>query len=182
MQQAIIKLSLKQEISQSATSEFEQKIWRDSYAEFCLQAQAYFEGGSYVTFSQMTTANPKAKSLHYKVGFSVGLYLQQLQQQMPGTQDTLDSLSLPFELCEFSIIESDLQRPEAHRVALTYTSRPMLLLGVIGEKLLLTQDVQQWPVAGNSVSTFMVHLSPHMAVVSFEPFAAHAFAANGNGL
>ena len=74
-----IRIACRQVIDSKSTSDFEKKLFNDSFNEFYLQSQAYSEGGRLKTFQDLIEHNPKANSLHYKVGFSVGRYVRILE-------------------------------------------------------------------------------------------------------
>ena len=81
---AYIQLSYRQVIDHSAAGSFEKNVFNDSYCEFLLQAQRYNKDNQFASFHEMTGHDPKANSLHYKVGFAIGLYVQELGGYTPG--------------------------------------------------------------------------------------------------
>jgi len=82
--------------------------------------------------------NPKANSLRYKVGFSIGLYIRSLQNQIRLPHETGVAIQLPFEISEFEIIQSNITDKKLNSVAITYTTGACTLLQIIGEYLLLS--------------------------------------------
>lgn len=166
MQPAQITLSYKQVIDAHSTGEFETKVFEDSYIEFLMQSQAYNLEKKYRTFSELKVEVPKSNSLHYKVGFAIGLFVQELGHRMPGVTDVLGSASLPFESYVFEIIDSDILDREQHRVSITYTTPVYTLLGLVGERLLLLSPEQS--EADVLPATFMFTLSPQLIISSYK--------------
>ena len=84
-----IKLTCRQIIDQNNLSGLGRDIWNDAWEEFCLQSQRYYREGQLQTFEEMAGDDPKANSLHYKVGFAVGLHINNLGGLTPGWFDNL---------------------------------------------------------------------------------------------
>lgn len=163
MTKAIIKIAIRQVIDASSTGDFERKVFHDSYCEFLLQAQSYNQDNRFQTFREILDNNPKANSLHYKVGFAIGLFVKELNGAMPGVHDTLGN-SLAFAGHRFEIISSNVTQKAAHRVALIYESAPLILLHVAGEYLLLTKE----NFTGQPLATFVVKLREDLSVTEYQ--------------
>lgn len=88
VQKALVHLAYRQVIDATSKGNFAENVFNGSYAEFLLQAQAYNPEKKFRTFDEMVAFNPKAVSLHYKVGFSVGLYIKELNNRIPEPEDT----------------------------------------------------------------------------------------------
>ena len=116
-----IKIAYRQIINSRSSSDCEKKVFNDSFNEFYLQSQAYSEGGRLTTFQDLISHNPKANSLHYKVGFSVGRYVAELKNVIPGLRDSLGK-PMGFENHEFLLLDSDISNNNAHQIAIIYTS------------------------------------------------------------
>ncbi|MCP6756024.1 hypothetical protein NL533_30845, partial [Klebsiella pneumoniae] len=89
------------------------------YSELLLQAKVYNREGKFNTVAEMISANPKANSLHYKVGFAIGLYVNELNKKTPGFTDTLGN-AVSFDIFKTDIIHSDLSNKANHKIAITY--------------------------------------------------------------
>lgn len=165
-----MKLAFRQEIDLASVGSFEKEVFGDSYREFCMQAQAYNPGGSMRTLEELIAANPKANSLHYKVGFSVGLYIAALKGVIPGIKDLVQGQQPPgFQTHEFRIVHSDLRDRSAHKVAITYYTDVLTLLESFGEQLLMANgDVSQLE-AGEWVDSFMLRAGPSVTISQYAP-------------
>jgi hypothetical protein len=108
----------------------------------------------------MVAQQPKANSLHYKTGFAIGLYIQALGNLVPDTWDMPGNMQLSFEQHQFKIIASDIQNPQAHKVAILYYTAALLLHEVIGDYLLLGFN--------DTTATFMLKLNGDIAICSYE--------------
>lgn len=166
MQSAQITLSYRQLIDANATGDLEKKIFEDSYVEFLMQAQAYNTDKQFKTFTELKAHNPKSNSLHYKVGFAIGLYIRELGNRIPGVTDSLGSKELPFELYHLELIESHIEDRQQHRVAVIYVTPPFTLLNIIGDRLLLVSPEQTGQP--DTYDTFMVSLQPQLSITSYK--------------
>lgn len=156
-----IRIAYRQIIDSRSSSDFEKKLFNDSFNEFYLQSQAYSEGGRLKTFQDLIDHNPKANSLHYKVGFSVGRYIAELKNVIPGLRDSIGK-PVAFENHEFQLLDSDISKKNAHKIAIIYTSDWFELFAVAGNFL----------IVGNSsgdkgISTFTIQLRENLSVVEW---------------
>lgn len=166
MKNALIRLSYRQIIDANAQTAFEKEIFNESYNEFMLQVQAYNREQQFSTWEQVKAANPKANSLHYKVGFSIGLFVRELQQRIPGLTDNQDSPIL-FAGHQFEIISSDLTSKAVHKVALIYTTGTLTLFGTVGEYLVLAAGDQLSETQQQPVPTFLLKLRSQLSIVDY---------------
>lgn len=173
MAKALIKLAFRHEIGSSFSDSFEKDVFIDSYNEFLLQAQAYNREGLYNTLEELIANNPKANSLHYKVGFAVGLYIASLKNQIPGIKELIPGSAHPaFESHHFEIIHSSLSDRNEHRVAITFHTGVLTLLESFGDQLLFANgDLSQLP-AGEWMSTFMLKTSPLTTITQYQSLQA----------
>lgn len=163
MDKALVKLSYRHIIDINARTKFEQEVFHESYNEFLMQVQAYNKEQQFTTWEQVRSANPKSGSLHYKVGFSIGLFVKDLQQQIPGLVDNLGNPVL-FAGHQFEILTSDITSRSAHRVAIVYTTDTLTLLGTVGEYFLLAAGDQLTNIPTQAVQTFMLKLQPSLSI------------------
>src|SRR5260221_2048020 len=136
MTKKMIRLAYKQVIDASAQSDFEKKIFNDTYSELLMQEQVYNREKKFTTVAEMILANPKANSLHYKVGFAIGLYVNELNKKIPGLTDSLGN-AVSFDIFKTDIIHSDLTNKANHKIALTYLTSSQILVTSFGEYLVL---------------------------------------------
>lgn len=173
MSKALIKLAFRQEIDAFSISGFEKDVFNDSYQEFCMQAQAYNPGGQLRTLQELIANNPKANSLHYKVGFSVGLYIAGLNGAIPGIKELVPGQVQPgFQTHQFEIPWSDLADRSQHRVAITYFTGVLTLLDSFGGQLLLATGDVTYMATGEWVDSFMLRISPMTTICQYSPLKA----------
>src|SRR5882672_7342431 len=132
----IIKLAYQQIIDATTQSDFEKNIFNDTYSELLLQAKVYDREGEFKTVAEIILANPKANSLHYKVGFAIGLYVNELNKKIPGLTDSLGN-AVSFDIFKTDIIHSDLTNKANHKIALTYLTSSRILVASFGKYLVL---------------------------------------------
>ncbi|MGM9476889.1 hypothetical protein ACS5PU_10670 [Pedobacter sp. GSP4] len=136
---AHINLSVKQYFNFMCRTDFERRIFHDSYREFQKKSKIYSLDQQFHTFSQMQQANEKAGSLHQKLQYAVMNSIESLSHQMPVLAD-LDGKALAFDWAELRIHSSDLLNKAAHVVSLTYTSPKLVLHEIIGDLLILSYE------------------------------------------
>jgi hypothetical protein len=168
MQIGLIKLGYRQLIDARCTTAFEKNVFEDSYSELLMQVQRYNPDNRFTTFQEIIAHDPKANSLHYKVGFAIGLYMHTLNKQIPGLWDTRHKVTVPFAMHELEIVQSDITDKKQHVVAINYTSEPVALLGNAGNNLILSFDdpKQGW------METFLLPLQPALTVAAYRPVPA----------
>lgn len=136
MNNAQIRLTCRQVMDATSNGAFQKQVLASTYAEFKLKSQAYNMEGRFHTFQEMVGNDGRANSLHYKLNFAALPYVEQLQKKMPHVFDMLEK-PLPFDTVELQLIASDLRDVNAHKIALLYHSPVFLLVGTVGEYLLL---------------------------------------------
>lgn len=166
MEKALIKLSFRHIIDIQSQTAFEKEVFHESYNEFLMQVQAYNREQQFTTWEQVRAANPKSNSLHYKVGFSIGLFVRGLQQQIPGLTDNLGNPVL-FAGHQFEIIASDITSKAAHKVAIVYTTDTLTLFGIADGYMLLATGDQLAKAQQQQVPTFMLKLQPQLAISGY---------------
>jgi hypothetical protein len=164
MSKAKIKIVYRQVIDESCASAFEKAIFQASYDEFLLKSQSYNQEGKFKTFSKIKTNDGRANSLHYKLSFSVGHFIAQLNNKIPVIKDNRGN-KISFEVANFELIESHIEDISLHKVAVNYETGLLSLIGIMGEYLLLASD--DLPEYG-PIETFVLRMQPDLSVVSYE--------------
>jgi len=173
MSKALIKLAFRQEIDATAAGSFEKDVFNDSYQEFRMQAQAYNPNGQFHTLQELIANNPKANSLHYKVGFSVGLYIAGLNGVIPGIKERVQGQVQPgFQTHQFEIVWSHLTERSQHKVAITYFTGVLSLLDSFGDQLLLATGDMTHLAAGEWTDSFMLKIDPMITICQYSPIRA----------
>jgi hypothetical protein len=161
---AKIKIVYRQVIDESCQSGFEKAIFQASYDEFLLKSQAYNSEGKFKTFSKIKANDGRANSLHYKLSFSVGHFIAQLNNKLPVIKDNQGN-KISFEVANFELIESHIEDISLHKVAINYETSLLSLIEIMGEYLLLASD--SLPEHG-PVDTFVLRMQPDLSIVSYE--------------
>jgi len=155
---AHINLSVKQYFNFMCHSDFERRIFHDSYREFQKKSKIFSQNQQAHTFSQMLQLNEKAGSLHQKLQYSVMPSIAALEGKIPVLGD-LDGNALRFDWAELNILSSDLLNKAAHVVSLTYTSPKLVLHEIIGDLLVLSY----YKINGSG-ETLMVKITENLMV------------------
>ena len=158
---AHINLSSKQYFNFMCKTDFERRIYHDSYKEFQKKSKVYSLGQSLHTFSQMCAANERANSLHQKLNYAVMNTIEGLENEMPILKDT-DNRPLLFDLAELHIYASDLLNKAGHVVSITYVSPKLILHEIIGDLLIVSYDAER-----KINETFMVKINSDL-IVNYE--------------
>jgi hypothetical protein len=166
---AYIQLSYRQVIDHSAAGSFEKNVFNDSYCEFLLQAQRYNKDNRFSGFREIAEHDPKANSLHYKVGFAIGLYVQELGGHIPGLYDMQQRINIPFAEHQFEIIASDVHDKRQHVVAITYTTGAIAFAGTAGDCLILSFDDPAALTPGTWMRTFLLTMQPELTISGYLP-------------
>lgn len=158
---AYINLSAKQYFNFMCKTDFERRIFHDSYKEFQKKSKIYSLNNTLHTFSQMLEENDKANTLHQKLNYSVMSTLVEQENKIPVLND-LDGKSILFDWAELHIYASDLLNKAGHVVSVTYTSKRLVLHEIVGDLLILSYDIK-----GNFNETFMVKMTDEL-ILNYE--------------
>ncbi|MBE5319732.1 hypothetical protein IM793_11225 [Pedobacter sp. MR2016-19] len=134
---AKINLSVKQYFNFMCRTDFERRIFHDTYKEFQKKSKIYSLDQHLHTFSQMQQANDKANTLNQKLQYSVMDSIAALEYKIPVLNDIEDHPVL-FDWAELHIYNSDLLNKAAHIVSITYTSPDLILHEIVGDLLTLS--------------------------------------------
>lgn len=158
---AYINLNTKQYINFMCNSNFERRIFHDTYTEFQKQSTTFAANGRYNTFSEMLIADNEANVLHRKLHLSIVETVKGLDHRIPVLTDTQGN-SILFKKAELKIYHSDLSNKAGHVVAICYTSPRLVLHEIVDDLLILSYNVK-----GQFNSTFMVKLTNDL-VINYE--------------
>jgi hypothetical protein len=167
MAKALIRLAYKHVIDSNSQVAFEKDVFNDTYSEFLMQALIYNNKKKFTTFEQMINNNPKANSLHYKVGFAIWLYVKDLNNQIPGLKDSLDIFNVPSESYKLHIIESDITKKQAHKVAIIYRTDTFILFDTIDENMVVAKGDFITVPDSVQAETFIIKIQPALSIFSW---------------
>ena len=155
---ANINLSIKQYFNFMCRTDFERRIFHDSYKEFQKKSKVFSLNNTLHTFQQMLKENEKANTLHQKLNYSVMGVLVAQENKIPVLND-LDGKPILFDWAELHIYASDLLNKAGHVVSVTYTSKKLVLHEIVGDLLILSYDVE-----GQFNETFMVKMTDELVL------------------
>jgi len=156
---ASINLSVKQHFNFMCRTDFERRVFHDTYKEFQKRSKIYSLDQHLHTFSQMQQASEKANTLHQKLQYSVMNSIAALEHKIPVLSD-LEGHPILFDWAELNIYASDLLNKAAHVVSITYTSPQLILHEIIGDLLILSYS-------GKEQETLVVKITENL-VVNYE--------------
>ncbi|MDQ0641756.1 hypothetical protein QF042_005321 [Pedobacter sp. W3I1] len=140
---ASINLSVKQYFNFMCRTDFERRIFHDTYKEFQKRSKIYSLDQHLHTFSQMQQANERAGTLNQKLQYSVMNSIAALEHKMPVLND-LEDRPILFDWAELHIYASDLLNKAAHVVSITYTSPKLILHEIVGDLLILSYNAKAY--------------------------------------
>lgn len=153
---AHINISVKQYFNFMCRTDFERRIFHDTYKEFQKKSKIYSLDHHLHTFSQMQQANVKANVLHQKLQYAVINSIATLENKMPVLND-LEDHPIIFDWAELHLCSSDLLNKGAHVVSITYTSPKLILHETIGDLMILSYE-------GNENETLIVKVAENLIV------------------
>ncbi|WP_029278240.1 hypothetical protein [Pedobacter borealis] len=153
---ASINLSVKQYFNFMCRTDFERRIFHDTYKEFQKRSKIYSLDEHAHTFSQMQQVSEKANALHQKLQYAVMNSIAALAHKMPVLSD-LEDHPILFDWAELHIYASDLLNKAAHVVSITYTSPKLILHEIIGDLLILSYN-------GKENETLVVKITENLKV------------------
>jgi len=155
---AYINLSAKQYFNFMCRTDFERRIFHDTYKEFQKSSKPFSLRQTLHTFSQMCQANDNAVQLNQKVHYAVMDTIQALDNKMPVLNDA-NGKAISFDWAELNIYQSDLMNKAAHVVSLTYTSPKLVLHEIVNDLLILSYDIK-----GQFNETFMLKMTDDLVI------------------
>jgi hypothetical protein len=169
MQKAKIKILYRHVIDAAAESHFDKAVIELSYAEFLIKSQAYNREQKYNSFAEMTAADGRANSLHYKSGFAISHLIERQRNKIPFLKDSLGR-HLLFDTWKFEVISSDITDKHAHKVAINYITDVLILLDNIGEYMLLAPVAAQ--LQNEYENTLLLKLQPGLSICEYAALPA----------
>ncbi|MEO6232841.1 MAG: hypothetical protein ABJB11_06455 [Ferruginibacter sp.] len=166
MSKAVIKLSYRQVIDASSTDAFAKQVFDYSYNEYCLKSQAYNLNGVFTTLTKLKANDGRANSLHYKCGFAIAGFITTLNNKIPTLNDNTGT-ALPFDTYKFEVLESNSTNKEIHQVAIHYITTDIMLLEIIGDTLLLSNETDSAAIQTSAVETFMLSMQPGISIIQY---------------
>lgn len=140
-------------------TDFERRIFHDTYKEFQKKSKIYSLDHHLHTFSQMQQADGKASTLHQKLQYAIINSIAALNHKMPVLND-LEDRPMLFDWAELHLCSSDLLNKGAHVVSITYTSPKLILHEMIGDLMILSYE-------GKENETLMVKVTENL-IVNYE--------------
>lgn len=171
MAKAHIKLAFRQIIDANSATDFEKRVFHDSYAEFLLKVQAYNPENKFSKYSDIVANDGRANSLHYKCSFVVLHHIETLKNKIPGLQDTAGRFNIPFDVPEFKVLESGITDKGLHKVAIIYITDVFTLADSFGEYLLLVIGDQPESITNSGLETFTLKMQDNLSIVNYKEIA-----------
>ncbi len=164
MAKAKLNLDYKQIIDKHNSDIFGIGVFNESYYEFLIQAAAFNRDNLFSTFEEITDNNPQAHSIHQKIGLKIKRYINSLQNVIPELHDTLDYTAIHFENYQFTLLNSQINNKDSHKIAITYFSNPLILLDTLGDYMVLAEE---YYLQSSRVETFVLKMQPMLSIYNY---------------
>ncbi|WP_293312682.1 hypothetical protein [Pedobacter sp. UBA5917] len=165
MSKKVITLCYRKIIDAGNTGYWDKLVHEDSFAEFKMQAQFYNQEQQFTTFAEILLNVPEAEKLHFLVSAAITGYLRQLNGIIPDILDNLGRRFLTFENFKFELINSDINDPEKHKVAVNFFSKPLIWHDTIDNLLLVSQFKEN---NEEEIFTNLFQLQPFVSIHSIK--------------
>jgi hypothetical protein len=166
----IIQLSFCHRIQAGNPGEFETGIRQATFREFLLKSQAYNTEGKYKRFTEMTEADGRANSLHYKTGFVAGPWMQKYRNQLPVWKDHAGK-TIPFVNHRVELIESHIDDFSQHEISIHFQTGPYAWLATLGNALVLSSENSR-PDAEGFINCFTISMQSNLSVIRISHVSA----------
>ena len=161
---ALIKLVYKQVIDINSASDFERSVFYATYNEYLMKSQAYNPGNKLKTFTDIKNNDGRANSLHYKISFAAGHFIDALNHKIPCPADNLGN-PITFDIAKFELLESDIIDMTAHKIAINYITDTHAFHSVVGEFLLLSEGGIS---EVKNAETFMLKMQVNLSIIDYQ--------------
>lgn len=169
IQPTLVRFAYAKTIAADSQGAWEKAVFLNTHREFFMQAQQFDLAGDHQTFSEILSANPKAEAIHYLVSTSVAGYLKELGGLIPDVYSEGRKLCLRFKKYRFEVLQSHKLNTAMHRVMITFYSEGFLCLGVIGDRMVLTEmENHKSYRKGEEVETFTLSFISGLSVANIQ--------------
>ncbi|MBB6333078.1 hypothetical protein HNP24_004081 [Chryseobacterium sediminis] len=160
-----IKLAFRIVIDHNSEMIWDRYVFDDTYFEYKIQHQVFDEKENPVkNYWELLQKNPGAKQIPFLLSGAASNYVSQLGGVIRSLPDVLGSTFFPFANFKLDLISSHLEDSSKHKIGLTFFSSELLLIDIIDNKYLLSQEVNQ----DNGWETFMLPFHPQIAIAYYQ--------------
>ncbi|WP_126972718.1 hypothetical protein [Gynurincola endophyticus] len=160
MLRKLISLHYKKMIDSTHQGRWEKMVLEQAYEEFKLQFQYYNREQLYHSYSEIKTTVHGADQLPYLVSGAIFNSLHLLEDIIPDIYDQSGEKILTFKQFSFELLTADIRTIDTFRIVINFFSEPVLWLETIGEKVLLSKEIEK----KNDYQTALVTLLPYLSV------------------
>ncbi|UKB84633.1 hypothetical protein LF887_03045 [Chryseobacterium sp. MEBOG06] len=160
-----VKLAFRIVIDQSSEMAWDRYIFEDTYFEYKIQHQVFDDKENPVkNYWELLQNNPNAKQIPFLLSSAAGNYVTQLGGVIRSLPDVLGNTFFPVDSFTLDLVSSHMEDASKHKVGLTFFTPELLLIDIIDNKYLLSNETDQ----ENGFETFMFPFHPQIAIVFYQ--------------
>ncbi|WP_300686112.1 hypothetical protein [Chryseobacterium sp.] len=160
-----VKLAFRIVIDQSSEMAWDRYIFEDTYFEYKIQHQVFDDKENPVkNYWELLQNNPNAKQIPFLLSSAAGNYVTQLGGVIRSLPDVLGNTFFPVDSFKLDLVSSHMEDASKHKVGLTFFTPELLLIDIIDNKYLLSNETDQ----ENGFETFMFPFHPQIAIVFYQ--------------
>lgn len=161
MQNRVITLCYKKIIGKNTRGIWNEYVFQASFAEYKIQVQNYDQKKCYRSYSALLQAKPEASNLPFLLSGAAMPYLKQLNEFIPDVTNNLGKKTLKFKKFSLEIIESSIDDPNQHKIAINFFSEPVLWLDTINDFLLVSTQQRHSDIFDTELIQLIPYLNIH---------------------
>lgn len=160
-----VKLAFRIVIDQSSEMVWDRYIFEDTYFEYKIQHQVFDDKENPVkSYWELLQNNPNAKQIPFLLSSAVSNYVTQLGGVIRSLPDVLGNTFFPVDGFKLDLVSSHLEDASKHKVGLTFFTPELLLIDIIDNKYLLSNETDR----ENGFETFMFPFHPQIAIAFYQ--------------
>lgn len=162
---AKIKMAFRVVIDKNSTHLWDKYVFEDTFREYRIQHQVFNSKENPVeNYWELIEKNKNALKMPFLLSASVENYVKQLNGEIRSIHDFLGNKFFKFESFKVDIISSNINDPSKHKIGITFFSPKLLLIDIIDNKFLLSENINKEDV----LETYMLPFHPQVSICEYE--------------
>lgn len=162
---AKIRLAFRIEIDKNSEYIWDRYVFEDTYQEYKIQHQVFNSKNNPVeNYWELLLNNEHAKKMPFLISASVDNYIKQLKGEIRSIKDVLGNRFFKFENFKVDIVSSNINDPSKHKIGITFYSPKLILVDIIDNKYLLSENENKETV----LETYMLAFHSQIAICEYE--------------
>ncbi|NIF07010.1 hypothetical protein F3J23_16350 [Chryseobacterium sp. Tr-659] len=160
-----IRLAFRIIIDQTSEMIWDRYVFDDTYFEYKIQHQVFDDQQNPTkNYWELLQKNPNAKQIPFLLSGAASNYVSQLGGVIRSLPDVLGNTFFPFDHFRLDLVSSHLEDTSKHKIGLTFFTPELLLIDIIDNKYLLSNDIGR----ENGFDTYMLPFHPQIAIAYYQ--------------